>query len=186
LPYAALADRAAASFDKFWYADGGYLYDVIDSPIGADATLRPNQLIAIALPHGPFEGSDLAHTRAVVQTCAQHLLTPYGLRSLAPNHPAYSGRFTGDQKARDAVYHQGTVWGWLIGPFVDAYRRAYGDEAMARSFLSGFEPHLADYGLGSIAEVFEGDAPHAPKGCIAQAWSVAEVLRQGRRMKEKG
>ena len=102
------------------------------------------------------------------------------MRSLAPEHPAYVGVYGGDQKTRDAAYHQGTIWAWLIGPFVEAHYRVYRDQEMARSFLAPFEHHLADDGLGTIAEIFEGDAPFAPRGCIAQAWSVAEVLRAWR------
>ncbi len=190
LPYAELAHQATASFEKFWYAEGGYLYDVIDTPAGNDSSLRPNQLIAVALPYGSFADDAYANrARSIVACCATHLLTSHGLRSLSPQHPAYSSTYGGDQKARDAVYHQGVVWGWLMGPFVDAYRRTYGDAASpersrraARSFLLGFEHHLADDGLGSIAEIFEGDAPFAPRGCIAQAWSVSEVLRAWRGM----
>jgi predicted glycogen debranching enzyme len=180
-PYAEMAARAAASFDKFWYAEGGYLYDVIEGPQGSDASLRPNQLLAVSLPRGPFEGQKpSARMKSIVDACAAHLLTSHGLRSLSPAHPAYAGRYGGAQKQRDAAYHQGTVWAWLIGPFVEAHYRAYADAEAARSFLAPFEHHLADYGLGSVAEIFEGDPPFAPVGCIAQAWSVAEVLRAWR------
>lgn len=183
-PYAEMAARAAASFDKFWYAEGGYLYDVIEGPGGSDAALRPNQLFAISLPHGPLQGREhITRLRSIVDTCAAHLLTSYGLRSLSPRHSSYLGRYRGDQAQRDAAYHQGTVWGWLIGPFVDAHLRAYADAEVARSFLAPFEHHLADFGLGSIAEIFEGDAPFKPCGCIAQAWSVAEVLRAWAQLK---
>ena len=106
-----------------------------------------------------------------------HLLTSCGLRSLSPRHPAYRGLFTGDQRQRDAVYHQGTVWGWLIGPLIDAHLLAGGETRTARAWLAPLEHHLADFGVGSVAEVFDGDAPFAPRGCPAQAWSVAEVLR---------
>jgi predicted glycogen debranching enzyme len=183
-PYADMAERSARSFGKFWYAAGRYLYDVIEGPQGDDAALRPNQLIALALPYGPWAGpAHAARARELVELCAAHLLTSYGLRSLSPGHPDYRGVFTGDQRQRDAVYHQGTVWGWLIGPLVDAYLLAGGDADAhasvdtARSWLAPFEHHLADFGLGSVAEVFDGDAPFAPRGCPAQAWSVAEVLR---------
>jgi predicted glycogen debranching enzyme len=176
--YAALAERAARSFDKFWFAAGRYLYDVIDGPGGADSALRPNQLFAVSLPHGPLSAPEAGdRARAVVDACAAHLLTAYGLRSLSPRDPAYAGVFTGDRWQRDGAYHQGTVWAWLIGPFVEAHYRVYGDAAAACSYLAPFEFHLADFGLGSLAEVFDGDPPHAPRGCIAQAWSVAEVLR---------
>jgi glycogen debranching enzyme len=113
----------------------------------------------------------------VVDACAAQLLTPHGLRSLAPRDPAYIGLYTGDRWQRDAAYHQGTVWGWLIGPFVEAHYRAHGDADAARSCLAAFEHQLTSFGLGSIAEVFDGDAPFTPRGCLAQAWSVAEVLR---------
>jgi predicted glycogen debranching enzyme len=180
-PYAELAARATASFGKFWYAEGGYLYDLIEGPEGRDAALRPNQLFAISLPHAPLAAQEHAlRIRSIVDACAAHLLTSYGLRSLSPGHPAYVGEYMGERIQRDAAYHQGTVWGWLVGPFVDAHLRAYGDPEAARSFLAPFEHHLSDFGLGSIAEIFEGDAPFRPCGCIAQAWSVAEVLRAWR------
>ena len=180
-PYAEMAARAMASFDKFWCAEGGYLYDVIEGPEGSDSSLRPNQLFAISLPHGPLaDEGQKARIRSIVDACAAQLLTSYGLRSLSPRHPSYIGKYTGDRVQRDAAYHQGTVWAWLIGPFVDAHLRAYGDPETARSFLAPFEHHLSNFGLGSIAEIFEGDAPFRPVGCIAQAWSVAEVLRAWR------
>ncbi len=113
----------------------------------------------------------------MVDTCARHLLTSHGLRSLAPGDAAYVGRYGGDRYRRDAAYHQGTVWGWLIGPFVSAHLRVYRDPAQARSFLAPLIHHLADHGLGSIGEIFDGDAPFIPRGCTAQAWSVAEALR---------
>ena len=173
-----MAEHAAQNFGRFWNPSRGYLYDVFDGPDGDDPALRPNQLLAISLPYAPVTGD---RARAVVDACAQHLLTSHGLRSLSPTDPAFIGKYGGDQRQRDAAYHQGTVWGWLIGPFVDAYVKAHGAtpaaKATARTFLAPFETHLADDGLGTIAEIFEGDAPFAPRGCIAQAWSVAEVLR---------
>jgi len=151
---------------------------VLDGPAGNEAALRPNQLLAVSLPYAPIAGP---RARSIVDVCAQHLLTSYGLRSLAPDQAGFIGQYGGDQKQRDAAYHQGTVWGWLIGPFVDAYLAAYGHSAeavtAARSMLAPFEQHLADAGLGSISEIFEGQAPFVAAGCIAQAWSVAEVLR---------
>ncbi len=105
------------------------------------------------------------------------ICSPHGLRSLAPDDPAYIGRYGGDQRQRDGAYHQGTVWSWLIGPFVSAHLRAYGDHELARSFLEPMVHHLADHGLGSISEIFDGDPPFTPRGCIAQAWGVAELLR---------
>ncbi|MCC7359128.1 MAG: glycogen debranching enzyme family protein [Anaerolineales bacterium] len=176
--YAPLALQAEASFEQFWYAEGGYLYDVIGGPDGPDPSLRPNQLIAVALPAGPLAAAEQRERAAqVVAACGRALLTSYGLRSLAPGHPGYVSRFNGPAEVRDAAYHQGTVWAWLIGPFVDAYLRVSDDPATARSFLAPFAQHLADDGLGSVAEVFEPEPPFAPGGCPAQAWSVAEVLR---------
>ena len=147
---------------------------MIDGPGGNNASLRPNQLFAVSLPHSPL---DAERQRAVVDVCARHLLTSHGLRSLAPNHPDYVGRYGGDAHRRDAAYHQGTVWGWLIGPFVSAHLRVYGDRELARTYLQPLAQHLADHGLGSVGEIFDGDPPFTPRGCIAQAWSVAEVLR---------
>jgi predicted glycogen debranching enzyme len=170
-----LAQRAAASFvDRFWYLEGGYLYDVIDSPTGNDASLRPNQIFAVSLPHCPLP-SDRA--RAVVEAVGRSLLTSYGLRSLAPDHPDYVGRYKGNQWARDGAYHQGTVWGWLMGPYVSALHRVTGDAIAARRLLEPFTDHLHDAGMGTVSEIFDGDPPHTPRGCPAQAWSVAEVLR---------
>jgi predicted glycogen debranching enzyme len=170
-----LADQVAASFrSRFWYDAGGYLYDVIDGPDGDDPTLRPNQLFAVSLPHSPLTPDQ---AQGVVDACAATLLTSYGLRSLASDDPAYVGRYGGDRRQRDGAYHQGTVWGWLIGPFVEAHYRVYGDARAARSFLQPFADHLTNHGLGTISEIFDGDPPHSPRGCIAQAWSVAEVLR---------
>jgi predicted glycogen debranching enzyme len=171
--YKRMADRAQSSFVRFWHA-GGYCCDVIDGPGGRDASLRPNQLLAVSLPHSPLNAD---RQRAVVDTCARHLLTSHGLRSLAPDHADYVGRYGGDPYHRDGAYHQGTVWGWLIGPFVSAHLRVYRDPARAREYLVPLIHHLADHGLGSIGEIFDGDPPFAPRGCIAQAWSVAEVLR---------
>ena len=140
----------------------------------ADAALRPNQLLAVSLPHSPLKS---AQQRAIVDSCARRLVTSLGLRSLAPEDPAYIGRFQGGTYERDSAYHQGTVWTWLIGPFVEAHLRVYSDPTQAQQFLLPFIHHLSDYGVGSISEVAEGDAPHRPRACIAQAWSVAEVLR---------
>lgn len=173
--YQELANQVEQSFrERFWYAEGGYLYDVIDGPEGADAALRPNQLLAVCLPYSPLDG---VQAQAVVDVCARHLLTSYGLRSLAPGHPAYQGRYLGDRLKRDGAYHQGTVWAWLLGPFVTAHLRAYGDPDRARSYLMPMAHHLSDAGLGTISEIFDGDPPFTPRGCFAQAWSVAEVLR---------
>ena len=175
-PYAEHAERAFDSFNRrFWYDAGGYLYDVIDGEQGDDASLRPNQILAVSLPNPVLDGS---HREAVVEAVRRHLLTPVGLRSLAPGHPDYESRYYGDVRARDAAYHQGTVWAWLIGPFVDAWLAVHPEDfAGARKFLEGFLPHLSEGCMGQIAEVFDAEEPYAPRGCIAQAWSVAEVFR---------
>jgi predicted glycogen debranching enzyme len=170
------ADRAHDSFNRrFWYEDGGYLYDVVDGETGDDAACRPNQIFAVSLDHPVL---DSEHWRPVVDTVSEHLLTPVGLRSLAPGHPDYQPRYWGDLHARDAAYHQGTVWGWLIGPFIDAWLRCYPeDRTRARSMLSGLVEHLDEFGIGTLAEIFDAEEPYSPRGCIAQAWTVTEVLR---------
>ncbi len=172
--YETMAEQARAGFARFWNEAAGYCYDVLDGPGGDDPALRPNQLLAVSLPYSPLTEQQ---QRAVVDICARHLLTSHGMRSLAPDDPAYVGRYGGDQHQRDRAYHQGTVWAWLIGPFVSAYLRVYRDPEVARSFLRPLMHHLADHGVGSISEIFDGDPPFTPRGCIAQAWSVAEVLR---------
>jgi predicted glycogen debranching enzyme len=173
---AVVADKAHGSFNsRFWYDAGGYLYDVVDGEDGDDTAFRPNQIFAIALDHPVL---DRGHWQAVVTAVRAKLVTPVGLRSLAPGEPDYKPHYFGDLRARDAAYHQGTVWAWLIGPFIDAWLRVYPDDrAAARHFLDGFEPHLAQAGIGFISEVFDAEPPFTPRGCIAQAWSVAEVLR---------
>lgn len=169
------AKRVADSFERFWNPLRGYLYDVIDGPEGdADNRLRPNQLLAVSLPHSPLSPQ---RQQAVVDACARTLLTPRGLRSLAPDEPGYAAHYGGGQRERDGAYHQGTVWAWLIGPFVDAHYRVYRDAAMARSYLQPFQQHLSEAGLGSISEIFDAEPPFVPRGCFAQAWSVAEILR---------
>ena len=170
------AERARASFNqRFWYAEGGYLYDVVDGEAGNDDACRPNQLFAISLDHPVL---DPAHWPRVLEVVRERLFTPVGLRSLAPGHPDYKARYYGDLRSRDAAYHQGTAWGWLVGPLVDAWLRVHPDDlATARSFLQGFVAHLEDACIGSISEIFDADRPYTPRGCVAQAWSVAEVLR---------
>jgi predicted glycogen debranching enzyme len=170
---AELADRARASFnERFWFEEGQHLYDVLDEN---DPALRPNQIFSIALDHPVLDPS---RWKAVLHTVERELVTPVGLRSLARHHPDYKHRYDGDLRARDAAYHQGTVWGWLIGPFIDAWLKVYPDDRVrARAFLSGFEPHLGDACIGTISEVFDAEEPFTPRGCAAQAWSVAEVLR---------
>jgi predicted glycogen debranching enzyme len=172
----AQAERVHESFNRrFWYDDGRYLYDVVDGEDGDDAACRPNQIFAVSLDHPVLAESRWA---PVVDTVRQRLLTPFGLRSLAPGHAAYEPQYWGDLRARDAAYHQGTVWGWLIGPFVDAWLRCHPDDrAGAHKLLHGLVRHLDDFGVGTLAEIFDAEQPFTPRGCIAQAWSVAEVLR---------
>ncbi len=169
-----LAERVQAGFERFWNKAAGCCYDVVDGPEGDDASLRPNQIFAVSLPESPLSAEQ---QRQVVDACGQYLLTSFGLRSLAPGHPAYQGRYAGGTRERDGAYHQGTVWGWLLGPFALAHFRVYGDAAAARAFLLPMADRLTDYGVGSIAEIFDGDPPFASRGCIAQAWSVAETLQ---------
>ena len=170
------AERARASFNRrFWYDEGGYLYDVVDGEHGDDNACRPNQVFAISLDHPVL---DRSRWNAVLQVVEQQLLTPVGLRSLAPGHADYKPKYFGDLRARDAAYHQGTVWAWLIGPFIDAWLKVHPDERTdARRFLAGFVETLDHAAIGTISEVFDAEAPFTPRGCIAQAWSVAEVLR---------
>jgi predicted glycogen debranching enzyme len=169
-----LATRVREGFDRFWDERNGYCFDVIDGPEGNDPALRPNQIFAVSLPESPLTPE---RQRRVVDACARHLLTSFGLRSLAPGHPQYRERYLGGPGERDAAYHQGPVWGWLLGPFALAHLRVSGDREAARVFLDPLAHHLADYGVGSIAEIFDGDSPFTPRGCIAQAWSVSEALR---------
>ena len=175
--YEEMAEKARAGFDRFWNAEAGYCYDVLDGPDGNDASLRPNQLFAVSLPHSPLSPE---RQKAVVDVCARRLVTSFGLRTLAPDHPDYAGTYAGDQKQRDGAYHQGSVWSWLMGPFVVAHLRVYEDKAKARSYLRPLIQHLVDHGVGSISEIFDGDPPFMPRGCIAQAWGVAEVIRAWR------
>ena len=127
---------------------------------------------------------DPARWKAVVDVCQRDLVTPVGLRSLSPHHPDYKPTYDGDLRTRDAAYHQGTVWSWLIGPFIDAWLRVNpGQEAQAATFLSGFHNHISEGCIGSISEIFDADAPFAPRGCVSQAWGVAEVLRASVRLR---
>jgi predicted glycogen debranching enzyme len=170
------ADRAFASFNKrFWNEQRRCLYDVVDGEAGSDASFRPNQVLSVSLPHAVLEKS---RWEPVVNAVAERLLTPLGLRSLAPGEPEYKPCYDGDLRSRDAAYHQGTVWGWLVGPFIDAWLKVHPEDRRgARDFLSGFLPHLGESCIGSISEIFDAEAPYTPRGCVAQAWSVAEVLR---------
>ncbi|MGN6361390.1 MAG: amylo-alpha-1,6-glucosidase [Thermomicrobiales bacterium] len=178
--YAAHADRARDSFRaRFIRPDGQGLFDVVDGPAGDDASVRPNQIFATALPFPLLDGADAS---AVVAVTGRALLTTYGLRSLAPTDPAYRGDYGGDQRRRDGAYHQGPVWPWQLGAYADAYARAHNDPAAVLALVQPFEEQLRDAGLGSLSEILEGDPPHQPRGAIAQAWSVAEVLRVWRRL----
>lgn len=182
--YTAIADRAQAAFrDRFWNTSAGCLYDVVDADHESghvDASVRPNQILAVGgLPYQIVVG-DVA--RAVVSTVERELLTPMGLRSLSPRDPAYRAQYAGGVSARDTAYHQGTVWPWLIGPFVDAWLRVEGDDAARRAearqrFLGPLHAHLNAAGLGHVCEIADGDAPHTPRGCPFQAWSLGELIR---------
>jgi glycogen debranching enzyme len=170
-----VADRTEASFHRrFWYEPGGYLYDVVDGEGGDDASLRPNQIFSLSLR---FPVLRPERWRPVVDVVTKSLLTPFGLRSLSPAHQDYKPAYSGDLRARDAAYHQGTVWAWLIGHYVDARLRVDDDRAAVHGLLAAFRTHLEDAGMGTISEIFDAEPPYRPRGCIAQAWSVAEVLR---------
>jgi predicted glycogen debranching enzyme len=170
------AERVYRSFnERFWNPVTGHLFDLVDGDHGDDPACRPNQLFAISLDHPVL---DPLRWEPVMTVVRDRLLTPVGLRSLAPGHPDYKAKYYGDLRARDAAYHQGTVWAWLIGPYVDAWLKVNPDRTHeARSLLDGFESHLSDACVGSISEIFDAEAPYVPRGCVAQAWSVAEVLR---------
>lgn len=173
------ADAARASFNGlFWNDAENCLYDCVGDAGETDDSLRPNQIFAVSLPHAITTGE---RARGVVRKVEQELLTPYGLRSLSSRHPEYRGRYEGDAYSRDTAYHQGTVWAWLLGPFITAYLKVHDRSpesvATARGWLHNFRVHLREAGLGQVSEIFDGDAPHAPRGCVAQAWSVAEILR---------
>ncbi len=171
-----LLARAGASFGRFWNEERACLYDVIDVDGGhdADARIRPNQILAVSLPYCRLSAEQM---RAVVDCSGRELLTSYGLRSLSPKDPGYIGRYCGDPGRRDAAYHMGTAWGWLLGPFARAHYRVHGDARLAQSFLEPMAQHLNGACLGTVSEIFDGDAPHSARGCFAQAWSVAEILR---------
>ncbi len=176
--YSKMAAQAQRSFTPlFWNEAAGCLYDVVDGE-DRDPSIRPNQILALSLAH-PLLSDERA--RRVVEVVVRDLLTPYGLRSLAPGDPQYRGHYEGDPRSRDGAYHQGPVWPWLMGPFISAYVKVNGRSPAAReraaALLNGFREHLHDAGLGQVSEIFDGDAPHRPRGCVAQAWSVAELLR---------
>lgn len=189
--YRLLAEQTRQGLQRFWSDYLGYCYDVIDGPDGDDPSLRPNQIFAVALPglspwpqpssqtslrsHRPIFSPQ--RQKAVVDRVAQALLTSYGLRSLSPHHPDYAGHYGGDPVQRDSHYHQGPVWGWLMGPFVQAHWQVYQDPVAARSFLAPLADHLLSGCIGNLNEIFDGDMPHDPRGTFAQAWTVAELLR---------
>nr|WP_229425840.1 amylo-alpha-1,6-glucosidase [Lusitaniella coriacea] len=179
--YIQLAEQTRQGFQRFWQAKAGYCYDVLDSPTGDDAALRPNQIFAVSLPtrRTPNFPPLLTPTkqRRMVARIARSLLTSYGLRSLSPNDPNYQGTYGGNPVERDRAYHQGTVWGWLLGHFVQAHQHAYNDRAMAKEFLEPMKLHLNAACVGNLSEIFDGNSPMTPRGAIAQAWTVAEVLR---------
>ncbi len=178
--YHQLSEQVRLGFQQlFWNESKGYLNDCILPTGKADTSLRPNQIFAVSLPFTPLT---ISQAKKVVDIIENNLLTPYGLRSLSPSDPRYKSHYTGSMARRDAAYHQGTVWGWLIGPFVEAYLKVHGFDPTAkrrcRGFLTPLLEHLDQDGcLGNISEIFDGDKPHRPRGTFAQAWSVAEVLR---------
>ena len=181
--YERLSAKAKKSFQKFWNAERNCCFDVVDSPgIGNDAALRPNQIFAVSLPVSPLAPEQ---QKAAVDVCARQLLTSHGLRSLAPGEPGYTGHYGGSPRDRDAAYHQGTVWGWLLGPFALAHYRVYQDREAALRFLEPLGRQIYSSGLGTVSEIFDGDAPFTPRGCISQAWTVAEVLRAWKKIADE-
>ena len=182
--YVSLAQRARTGFERFWNPSKQFCFDVIDGPRGRDdndAALRPNQIFAVSLLESPLTSE---RQRAVVDVCARELLTSFGLRSLGRAELGYHGRYAGDAEKRDDAYHQGTVWGWLLGPFALAHLRVHQDADTAMSFLEPMLRHIEAAGLGTASEIFDGNEPFAPNGCIAQAWTVGETLRSWRRITE--
>lgn len=175
---AKLADKTRLSFNqRFWNAKTGQLFDIVDGEDGKnDPACRPNQLFSISLCHPVL---DQQYWQAVLQNVRDKLLTPVGLRTLSPDHPDYKADYHGDLRTRDAAYHQGTVWPWLVGPYVDAWLRVYPEQRKdARGYLKRLlERHLHEACIGSISEIFDAEGSFTPRGCIAQAWSVAEILR---------
>ncbi|MCU0430512.1 MAG: amylo-alpha-1,6-glucosidase [Cytophagaceae bacterium] len=174
--YLKKADKVKKAFkETFWIADKGYLYDYVNLYEQND-DIRPNQIMALSLP---YELLDKTSAMSVLRTVEEHLLTPFGLRSLSPEHYRYESHYSGNQWSRDGAYHQGTVWSWLLGPYITAKVRLEGDagRTIVERLLNSFQSHLLDAGLGTVSEIFDGESPHYPKGCVAQAWGVAEVLR---------
>lgn len=175
--YAAMADKARTSFNRmFWNEEAGCLYDVINGEV-RDASIRPNQVLSVSLTNSMVTSK---RARSIMRAVERELMTPRGLRTLSPTDANYIGRYEGDPPSRDGAYHQGTVWPWLMGPFITAYVKTFGRKAgqdFADEWLSQFQGHLNEACLGQVSEIFDGDAPHTPRGCVAQAWSVAEFLR---------
>ncbi|MCX6656755.1 MAG: glycogen debranching enzyme N-terminal domain-containing protein, partial [Candidatus Bathyarchaeota archaeon] len=175
-PYEELGSKVRSSFNKvFWYGEGGYLYDCVNDEEGDDS-VRPNQIFSLSLP---FPVLRRERWGSVFKNVERHLLTPYGLRSLSPSDPRYHGICSGSTRDRDLAYHNGTVWAWLAGPFISAYVKLGWSlsSVMIRHILQAFDQHLSKAGLGNLSEIFDGDMPHNPRGCIAQAWSVGELMR---------
>ncbi|CRX37670.1 amylo-alpha-1,6-glucosidase [Estrella lausannensis] len=183
ISYDAAADKARSGFSKFWSEEKGYCYDVIDGPQGSDISIRPNQVFAVSLRESPLPP---ARQRLVVEALCKKLLTTFGLRSLAQDDPRYRGHYGGDPLERDTAYHQGTAWGFLTGPLTLAHYRVYQNEDKAKSLLLPFLHHLSDAGLGSVSEIFDGDAPMPSRGAPFQAWSVASLIEAWDTLKEKG
>ncbi|HEU4639920.1 MAG TPA: amylo-alpha-1,6-glucosidase, partial [Candidatus Binatia bacterium] len=175
--YKAMAARARKSFnEQFWNDKADCLYDVVNGE-DRDASIRPNQIFAISLTNSMISKS---RGKRILRVVERDLLTPRGLRTLSPTDPRYIGRYEGDPRSRDGAYHQGTVWPWLMGPYITAYVRTFGEATgheFATEWFSKFEDHLTESCLGHVSEIFDGDSPHTVRGCIAQAWSVAELLR---------
>lgn len=175
--YAAMADKARASFNRmFWNEEAGCLYDVVNGE-ARDGSIRPNQILAVSLANSMLEPK---RARSILRVVECELLTPRGLRTLSPRDSNYIGRYEGDPRKRDCAYHQGTVWPWLMGPYITAYVKTFGEKAgrkFALEWLSHFQDHFNEACLGQVSEIFDGDAPHTPRGCVAQAWSVGELLR---------
>ncbi|MCU7936540.1 MAG: amylo-alpha-1,6-glucosidase [Candidatus Thiodiazotropha sp. (ex Dulcina madagascariensis)] len=180
-PYRELADAVGISFQRFLRANHEGLYDLLDGPQGSDATVRPNQILAVSLPHTPLE---ISACRDVVSLCGQELLSSYGLRSLSSRDKDYRGQYKGGVADRDGAYHQGTAWAWLLGHYALAEYRVTGDASAAQQRLAPLADHLNDAGLGSISEIFDGDPPHKPWGAPAQAWSVACTLEAWWRLEQ--
>jgi predicted glycogen debranching enzyme len=181
--YTRLAERVKKAFARYWNQKSQCCFDVIDGPNGNDGSLRPNQIFAVSLPESPLGAEQ---RKRVVDTCALRLVTPHGLRSLDAADANYCGYYEGPRSKRDAAYHQGTVWAWLLGPFVLAHLRVYGDPGRAFAFLEPMAHHLLAAGLGSVSEIFDGEAPFVARGAFAQAWSVAEILRAWRACYDAG